>query len=161
MEVDDQDGGGDVVQPIRELGGLARATHADCVEEGPGRARDGVDHEGLDVFWDDLAVESVDSQLLQLRHGQLALPPAIDISLANVGADPLRQQCGCRGSDADAALNGTVGDPARHSLTVWGPELADVAACRGHCVSQRLQRSGAAGRAIDQVQERQTVAICH
>ena len=32
---------------------------------------------------------------------------------------------------------------------------------RSHCLAQRLQRSGAAGRPIDQVQERQAVALRH
>ena len=113
--MDDQDGAGHVVEAFGQLRGLAGAAQADRVEEGPGGAGHRVGDERLDVLRADLAVEAVQGQLLQLGHGQLALAAAVHVALADVGADPLREQrrggaarCGCSRSRARSAIQRAI-----------------------------------------------------
>jgi hypothetical protein len=108
----------------------------------------------------DLAVEAVQGQLLQLRHGQLALAAAVDVALADVGPDALGEQGGRGGAMRMSAF--LARSPIqRPSGRGWGDELADVAAGLRHGLAQGLERGGAAGGAVDGVEEGQAVAGRH
>src|ERR1035437_957702 len=115
---------GYVFEPVCQLRRFVRATHSDRVEEGPRRARYGVRDEGLDVVGADLAVETVEGQLLQLGDGELSLSAAVYVSLSDVGPDAFGQQRGGGPGDAYLALPGAIADPARHLVAARCLELA-------------------------------------
>ena len=68
MQLGDEHGQGRalVEQPLSEGGGLGSGACADGVEEGPGRAGDGLAHEGIDILRADGATGTIERQLLQL-----------------------------------------------------------------------------------------------
>ena len=106
-------------QPLRESRPPhPRPARGDGVEERPRRARDRLRDQLLDVRAADLAVRAVERQLLQLAVGQLRLPPTVDVTLADVGPDPLRQRLRRTRAQADAELGGARAEPRLHPLAV-------------------------------------------
>src|SRR4051812_21219471 len=82
-------------EEIQELEGAAHPPLTDGVEERPRGSRHDFGNERLDIVHADGRAGPVERELLELRNGELALPAAVDVALADESADPCRHlACG-------------------------------------------------------------------